>query len=1115
MKIKITLILLALSFSNIYALDVVISNDNGIPKTTYASRPDWEETVILAPNGPCKIKEIQVYLTGNTAGKDTLFIVGDVSEGSVVPTFWVLPYNTIYTPIFVDYDGKPGWRNFATPNFHCDGLDRILIQHKLKLKGPWLAVDNNATSQPLKSWLLNPTQTNSLGGPGQYYQADGDFLVRLLVEYDYPYQNISSYPSAPKLSDVTKEVGLINSDGSTIKATDVSVVDWNNDGFDDIVIGGNFFLNKQDGTFENLTSKIGISVGGTAWADFDNDGDLDFYAINNGAFDISTQTVLSQDAIYRNDGNNKFTKLKDKDVFLQPYPYPSNDSTHNPYSNITATWFDFDNDGWLDLHLANNRVGYNNSQGQYSETYFPDQIWHNEKNGKFKNVTNTSGVGDAEQSPFDCYGACTGDYNNDGKIDLFVANYRLAKDFLFKNLGNGKFQDAGHETTVEGVPTQDPNYFGHGMGSEWADVNNDGYLDISVGNLGHPDWRGAVSNPSLIYINQGPPNYNFKESHKEMGLKFREMNAGMLWLDLDLDGYLDLWHGQIAYNAEGTNGEPKRPARIYMNGGKENNYNLTDKTWELGAVVHGAWTANKIDYDNDGDLDIIMASNHEGILLFKNDLIRKGSYISFRISGDTTLKVPMDAFGTKFVVYSGATKIVRTLNAGSSAGSRFSQQSKEVLIGLGSIKTIDSTEVYYPNSSKANFTFKNLRINNKYIFDNKGNTNDFALEAPYIISPESNKIYQYFNNDNKLIIPNQANHINIEIYKNNIKVDSLVFDKIVNQNDTVNFKFFKTNLYDTGIYKLKAFYSLNSLKSQISNFNFFVLNLINNPKNLKPDNLTKNLTLNPTLSWECDTINIPQNKYNLKYEVLLFDSVNGKVFHYETKITSIKVSDTLLAGKPYYFSVRSVINDSIQSDWALSQVFLTKGLPAKITQINPLNYATNQKVGLTFEWTNPNSDLIHLQISKNADFTDLAQDKDGLTGTSFVTFPRLKSGLNYYWRVRTKNDIGYSAWSDVFTFTTEGVNSVESLNIDNLVLVSISPNPANEQVKIEFNINNNSNIKLSLIDETGREIYSLNKESNIGLNSIFVNSKEYPSGNYIVKLESNGFAITKKLQIVR
>ena len=98
-------------------------------------------------------------------------------------------------------------------------------------------------------------------------------MIRLVVEYDYPDGNTSQPPPAPTLIDITDEVGL--SGGGT-----VSVVDWNNDGWDNIAIGGNFFQNNKDGTFKNVTSQFNITAGATAWGDFDNDGFVDVYAVN-------------------------------------------------------------------------------------------------------------------------------------------------------------------------------------------------------------------------------------------------------------------------------------------------------------------------------------------------------------------------------------------------------------------------------------------------------------------------------------------------------------------------------------------------------------------------------------------------------------------------------------------------------------------------------------------------------------------------------------------------------------------------------------------------------------------------------------------------------------------
>ncbi|MDQ1266767.1 MAG: C-terminal target protein, partial [Bacteroidota bacterium] len=573
----LSFIIIILSIT-VQSAPVLLQNDNGTIKDSYPVRTNWEETVYLIPNGPCSVEEIQIYFVGEFPNSDTLFIVGDPSEGAVPPTLWCQPYNNKIMPIEFEYDGKPGWRTFKVNGLRSDGFDPFVIQHRIRENGCMFAVDNNGLSSPVRSWLMNPLQQNSLGGPGQYYYADGDYLVRVLVNYDLPDGNTSQPPPPPVLTDITKDAGLVNTSGNPINATEASVVDWNNDGFDDIAIGGNFFQNNGDGTFKNVTSAMKISAGATSWADIDNDGDLDVYALVGGSYNQAATMVNNQSKVYKNNGDGSFTVILNKDLFRLPYPSPGKefnslqydqDSVPNPYSCITPLLLDANGDGRLDIFFANNRVGFNNSSNQSEERYFPDKLWLQDNSGQFYDVTAGSGIAAGEPfSPgtlwfgyYDCYGANACDYNLDNKTDIFVANYRLAKDNLYQNTGGGTFTEAAASTGVQGVltPCQIPGYFGHGMGAEWADFNNDGYPDLCVGNLGHPDWRGANSNSSLIFKNNGPQgNYSFEEVHDVLGLKFFEMNAGVLWADLDLDGFQDLWHGQISYYTEGSNGEPRR-----------------------------------------------------------------------------------------------------------------------------------------------------------------------------------------------------------------------------------------------------------------------------------------------------------------------------------------------------------------------------------------------------------------------------------------------------------------------------------------------------------------------------------------------------------------------------
>lgn len=205
------------------------------------------------------------------------------------------------------------------------------------------------------------------------------------------------------------------------------------------------------------------------------------------------------DRIYHNNGDGTFSDVTLKTLITNPYP------------TITPIWFDFNQDGKLDIYISNGRT----SDANGNEVYFKDKMWMNNGDGTFIDVSDKVGISDGESTPVDCWAASPCDYNGDGWTDIFVANYRLAGDFLYKNKRDGTMKEVGAQTNVVGVPTDNPNYFGHGLGCDWGDFNNDGLPDLAVGNLGHPDERGRWSNPSLIYQNPGTDkNFEFNEVHK-------------------------------------------------------------------------------------------------------------------------------------------------------------------------------------------------------------------------------------------------------------------------------------------------------------------------------------------------------------------------------------------------------------------------------------------------------------------------------------------------------------------------------------------------------------------------------------------------------------------------
>ncbi len=684
------LFVFVLYIPRLQAQDVLISRDNGTSGGAYYNAVAFtNESVIIPVAGPCQVLEIQIYYLGPNISRDTLIVAGDASEGAVPPTHWVWGYNMVIDPIIVDYNGQAGWRTIDVRdrNLRSDGYDRIVIQHWLKKSGPWFSVDSDDQATPYWSFLMNPAETNSLGGPGRYYYSSKDYMVRILVKYDFPSGNGSQAPPPATLKNVAVAAGLVSS-SQPIKSPIASVADWNGDGWDDIAIGGNYLQNRGDGTFEHVSSALGIGGGHPVWGDFDNDGFPDAYIVNGG----------EGDKLFRNNRNGSFTDVTAASGLTNPAP------------TVTPVWFDADGDAHLDLFIANGR-----KEVSGTETYFPDKLWRNNGDGTFTDITASSGIASAEPAPYlDCWGATACDYNNDGKTDIFVATYRLAPDMLFRNNGNGTFTEVGAQTGARGVPTASPQYFGHGMGCDFGDFNNDGWSDLAVGNLGHPDWRGAVSNPSLIFLNnQG---VNFTNLQRDMGLKFFEMNSGITWADLDLDGFLDLWQSQYSYQAAGVNGEPFRYSRMYLNQGPPE-YRLLDRTWQTGSVIHGAWTVSRLDFDNDGDIDLLVASPHDGVALFRNDLPRNGRWLAMRLVGDPAAGVTQSAFGSRVVVFAGGKQFTRTLST-SGAGSRAATNSTELHFGLGHVTTVDSVVVHYPNGTTR--TVADLISNRRYVIPYTG-----------------------------------------------------------------------------------------------------------------------------------------------------------------------------------------------------------------------------------------------------------------------------------------------------------------------------------------------------------------------------------------------------------
>jgi hypothetical protein len=272
------------------------------------------------------------------------------------------------------------------------------------------------------------------------------------------------------------------------------------------------------------------------------------------------------------------------------------------YTTEGAAWGDYDADGLVDLYLAS----YERPRTEDFQDYgvgFPDILYHNEGGGVFANVTEDAGL----EPPFGRHlsgrGVNWGDYDNDADLDIFVSNYRLQENLLWRNEGDGTFINVAPELGVSGRETD--GWWGHTIGSEWGDYDNDADLDLVSANLAHPRYI-EVSDMSMLLTNEGAPSWLFTDGRAARGIKYAETHSDPAWCDIDADGDLDLFITSIYSNCGSF---------LYRNDGHGR---FEDITWLAGARTFNGWGCAASDYDLDGDLDLAVGSG-SGFRLLRND----------------------------------------------------------------------------------------------------------------------------------------------------------------------------------------------------------------------------------------------------------------------------------------------------------------------------------------------------------------------------------------------------------------------------------------------------------------------------------------------------------------
>lgn len=438
------------------------------------------------------------------------------------------------------------------------------------------------------------------------------------------------------------------------------------------------YHNNGDGTFTDVTLQAGVGAEGLfgmgmAVGDYDNDGFPDLLVLGYG------RCVL-----YHNNGDGTFTDVTARAGVENKGRWAS-----------SGAWFDCDNDGKLDLVIANyvdwtpESDFWCGEHGPGMRAYchpnnysgVPPTLYHNNGDGTFTDVSKSSGVG---LKPGNGLGVVTFDYDTDGWQDIFIANDAIP-NFLFHNNGDGSFTEIGYlagvAVSMDGQPES-------GMGTDAADVTGSGRLDLVVGHLENQLAR--------LYQNMGGQVFEDATLRSKIGYTtFHMSEFGVRFMDYDNDGAYDLFMatGHVLdnvhlYNAEVYYAEPKLMFRNTGRGVFEDVSDRLGPDFRLPRVSRGAAVG---DFDNDGDLDILVNHCGEPPQLLRNDGGNTNHWLEILLMGTRSNR---DGVGARVKVSAGEVVVYDQRKGGMSYQSA---QDPRLHFGLGQNANVDAVEILWPS----------------------------------------------------------------------------------------------------------------------------------------------------------------------------------------------------------------------------------------------------------------------------------------------------------------------------------------------------------------------------------------------------------------------------------